>query len=640
MCGICGIYNLKTKPKTPKPASPAGRSKLVIAIEKMTNQLIHRGPDDEGFYVDRNIALGHRRLSIIDLTKAGHQPMKIGDLIIVYNGEIYNYLEIKQELIAKGYRFKTRTDTEVILAAYKEWGQNCVHKFNGMWAFVIYDRQKDALFASRDRLGVKPFYYWQNNHYFVFASEPKAILAFPELKIAPNDRIIWDYLANGLVGHSQETFFQDINELPPGHNLIIKNKQLVLKKYWDLTKKIKIPLTTENRIKKFREIFIDAVRIRLRADVPIGTCLSGGLDSSAIVMVINKIMKEEGIVFQIGKWQKTFSAVYKDKEARYADESEFIKAVSDATNAQSFFTYPSGKDLVKEVRKLCYSQDEPFASTSMYAQKKVFELAAKQKIKVVLDGQGSDELLGGYLTFFDAYLRELLSQGKFNLFFKELKSFAHNQKKNLWKILGNFFTKTYLYPWLKKALRLPDFSHRKEYAIFNPEWLKKYSLSQPPKLNQNPFRNQSYSGIKFKALPSYLRYEDRNSMTSSVESRLPFLDYRLVEFTYNLPSSVKIHQGQTKWILRQALKDILPAKIFNRHDKMGFTVPEVYWLKNDLKNEVKNIFATSKFNHRGFIIPGRASELFEAFLAGKNNNYQLIWRLFNLEIWFRRFIDI
>lgn len=636
MCGIAGIYNLSQK----SIKSVKSKEETEKVIKKMTDKLTHRGPDDEGFFINDKIALGHRRLSIIDLTEAGHQPMARGDLVIVFNGEIYNYIEIRKELVGKGYEFKTESDTEVILAAYETWGEDCLNKFNGMWAFVIYDRRKDEVFASRDRFGVKPFYYAQTESDFVFASEPKALLESPGLKASINEEIVWDYLAGGLVNHSEETFFEGILALKPGHFLTLKNKELKIEEYWNINQtEAKVPEKVEDQVREFRELFFDAVRLRLRSDVPIGTCLSGGLDSSAIVVVINKLMKEEGAIEQVGEWQKTFSAVYKDKDALYADESEYIKAVNEATGAKGFFTYPTGEDLANELTPLCVSQDEPFASTSMYAQRKVFSLAQENKIKVVLDGQGSDELLGGYLTFFDSYLEELLSQGKIGLFFRELKSFCRNQHRSSIKFFHQFIVKNYFYKWVKKCFKLADFSQNREYAVFEPGFLSKYQLPKPSQISQNSFVNKSFHNLTRKALPSYLRYEDRNSMSASIESRLPFLDYRLAEYVYHLPTSTKIKNGQTKWILREALKDLLPEKILTRHDKMGFTVPESHWMKTSLKDKIKEIFASQEFNERGFTKPGAATKLFEDFLSNKHKNYQLIWRLFNLEIWFREFID-
>lgn len=632
MCGIAGIYNLTDKRQS------STDSKLMI--KKMTDTIAHRGPDDEGFFVNSKIAFGHRRLSILDLSPLGHQPMFLGHLAIVFNGEIYNYIEIRAELKTLGHQFKSNSDTEVILVAYKEWGSDCLSKFNGMFSLAIYDTANDIFFAARDRLGVKPFYFYQNDNQLIFGSEIKALLAHSDIKACPNEKIIWDYLVGGLVNHTHETFFEKIMELAPGHYIEIRNSKIETRKYWDLKDaKINVPENEADQIKKFQELFIDSVRIRLRSDVAIGTCLSGGLDSSAIVMVINKIMREEGRVKQIGDMQKTFSAVYKDKNALYADESKFIKVVTDASKAESFFAYPSGQSLVKDLPKLCSTQDEPAASTSIYAQNQVFKLASEHKIKVVLDGQGSDELLGGYHTFIDSYLEELLGHGQLSLFMRELKAYSQNQHKNCLKFGWQFLRRVYLDKCFKKVFKIADFSYRPEYKVFEPSYLKKYRLPQFKTRVENPFSAKSDILVNHKMLPGYLRFEDRNSMAYAVESRLPFLDYRLVEFAFNLPSQVKIKHGQTKWILRQALKGILPQEILNRHDKMGFTVPEVYWMKNDLKSKITEIFASDEFNRRGFVRPGAATKLFSDFLSGKMGNYQLIWRLYNLEVWFREFIN-
>ena len=630
MCGIAGIYDLVNNSNEDNN----------LTIRKMTDLLAHRGPDDVGYFNNDKIFLGHRRLSILDLSVAGHQPMTRGDLVIVFNGEIYNYLEIRQELREKGHKFKSDSDTEVILAAYEEWGIKCLDRFNGMWAFVIYDQKNDLVFGSRDRFGVKPFYYFFDKESFVFASEIKALLAYPDIYKVPNNKIVWDYIAGGQVNTNHETFFKNIFELPSGSFFVLKDQKLEIKKFWDLKKtNAEIPSTLEEQIKKFREIFIDSVKIRLRSDVPIGTCLSGGLDSTAIATVINKLIKESAKIQSVGDRQKTFSACFKERGTIYADESQFIEIATEYLQTKSFYVYPTGRQIAQEIKSLVYNQDEPFASTSMFAQRKVFDLAREHDTIVVLDGQGSDELLGGYHTFVQFYLKDLFQRAQLNTFFYELMSFCKLQKINSFAFFFDFLSKSYLLPGLKKLFNVPDFVNRAEYKIFKPAWLKKYQIKENSE-DKNFFNHKSYEFTTSKTLPGYLRSEDRNSMTYAVESRLPFLDYRLAEYIYNLPNEVKIRDGQTKWILREALKDLLPTEIKNRQDKKGFTVPEAYWFKHDLKEEIRQIFASESFNNRGIVEPGRASLLFEDFLQGKNQNHQLIWRLYNLEIWYRNFIDL
>ena len=635
MCGISGIINLDKKPVD---------KKILI---KMTRTLVHRGPDDEGYFIDQNVGLGHRRLAIIDLSSLGHQPMFYDNrnLAIVYNGEIYNYLEIRRELEKEGYKFNSQSDTEVILAAYKKWSFDCQQKFNGMWAFVLYDKRKKLIFASRDRMGVKPFYYLKDKQKFLFASEIKAILVHPAVKAKPNDKIIWDFLVCGLVDHTENTFFESVKALRPGHYLIIQNAKIPanagmqIQKYWDLNPNAKTAYKDEkDYAAKFQELFIDSVKLRLRSDVPIGTCLSGGLDSSAIVCVVNQFLKEEGKFRQIGNWQKTFSSVYDDKKYPNCDEKKFIQEVIKKTKAKSHYIFPSAENIIREIQKVIYHQDYPFTSTSIYAQWNVFRLAQKHRVKVMLDGQGSDELLAGYLPFFGIYWTELLRSLRFGRLSYEAYYYSRNHAKSLTavlkelviditrkEILVGFWGRMIKKQWL-------------EYDIFSSSWRNKYS--SPPMLEptDNVFKNALYSGLKL-GLASLLRYEDRDSMAFSIEARVPFLDYRLVEFLWAIPDNQKIHKGETKWVMRQALKGILPEKIRKRQDKIGFATPEEIWMKAELGREMKKVFVSASFNQRGYFQPGKTTEMFEKYLSGQVKNHQLFWRLYCLEMWFRVFID-
>ncbi len=624
MCGICGVINSKNiKVKQP-------------ILEKMNNALSHRGPDDKGLMIAKNIGLAHRRLSILDLSSAGHQPMFYdgGNLAIVFNGEIYNYLEIRQELQKSGFKFKSQTDTEVILASYKKWGIEALKKFNGMWAFAIYDKKKNLIFASRDRLGVKPFYYLFEKEKFLFASEIKGILAHPEVKALPNKKIIWDYLVTGFLDHSEATFFQGVKELRGGHYLILNKGKLEIKKYWDL-KKEELEISDKGAIEKFQSLFFDAVRLRLRSDVPIGTCLSGGLDSSAIVCVINQFLKKEKIT-EVGQWQKTFSAVYGQNFPK-VDEEMFIREVIRQTKAKSYLVTPSPSKLQKEIKDLIYYQEQPFSTTSIYAQWNVFRLAAAKKIKVMLDGQGADELLAGYTGYFGLYFIDLLKRKKIGLFIKELYLFARNHRP-VWSILKDIFVRGL------KAAWLGDFTTRlfqrlnPAYRAFRPEFLHEFKSAPRIMFSRSYFRNALYNSLVMN-LSSLLRYEDRNSMAFAIESRVPFLDYRLVEFIFSLASSDKIRNGQTKWIMREALKGVLPEKISTRQDKIGFATPEENWLRNDLKDELLGCFSSKSFGERGYFNQEKINQLYARFLNNKFQDSQLFWRSYCLEMWFQVFID-
>ncbi len=628
MCGITGIINLNKKLIDKK------------VLKDMTRMLSHRGPDDEGYFIGpsqaKNIGLGHRRLSILDLSPLGHQPMFYDNknLVIVFNGEIYNYLEIRQELSRLGYKFRSQSDTEVILAAYQEWGIECLKRFNGMWAFILYDKKKNEVFVARDRLGVKPVYYSVDKKRILIASEIKAILAHPEIKAKPNKEIIWDYLVTGWLDHSEETFFENILELRGGNYMVIRNQKLEIKKYWDL-KIQKISQNKQANIEQFQNLFMDSVRLRLRSDVPIGTCLSGGLDSSAIVMAINRYLKQ-GELEQIGQWQKTFSAIY-GLHFPEVDEAKYIREITKKTQAKPYFVKPSGKNLALEITKLVYHQDQPFSTTSIYAQWNVFRLAAKKNMKVMLDGQGADELLAGYTGYFGIYFIDLLRRRKIGLFFRELFWFARLHPP-FWKNMLSILNRALRAGWLGQKATNFFQSSNPSYQVFEKKFLTSFFPPKRKPFSQNYFQSALYNSLMMN-LSSLLRYEDRNSMAFAIESRVPFLDYRLVEFIFSVRSDFKIRNGQTKWIMRQALKGILPEKIRLRQDKIGFATPEEQWLKKDLKKELINCFSSKSFASRGLINPQKTLELYEKFCAGHFTDSQLFWRLYNLEIWFRVFID-
>ncbi len=618
MCAIAGIYNFDNSP-VPEDL-----------LHKMINILRHRGPDDEGYYITHGIGLGHRRLSIIDLSPAGHQPMcnEDGNIWITYNGEVYNYIELAQELKARGHVFKSVTDTEVIIHAYEEYGEECLQKFNGMFAFAIWDDKKKKLFCARDRFGVKPFYYYSGGRSFHFASEIKAIITDSTIERKPNDRIIYDYLAYGLLDHTEDTFFEGIKSLLPAHYLVIENSEIKIRRYWDLDPtKVKNKVDDEECASKFYELFRDSVRLRLRSDVPVGTCLSGGLDSSSIVCVANDLLKECRAELK----QRTFSSCFDHKKY---DERVFIESVLKKTGAEMNYTFPKGEDLFDLTQDIIWYQEEPFVSTSIFAQWHVMNLAKERGVKVLLDGQGADELLAGYHFYYYSFFADLIKTLSFTNIIKEIIFYSNHHSYSKLNALG--IAVFYLSP--------NSLKNKIKHIIGKKSWLKSEFIRANNKNERaiskykSHLNNHLYQVLAM-GLPSLLHYEDRNSMAFSIESRVPFLDYRLVEFMFSLPNNQKINNGITKVVLRNAMKGILPEKVRNRMDKMGFVTPEDIWFRTCAKHEIIEIIGSDRFSKRKYFNVPEIKKEFEAHCKGKKNISSTIWRWINLELWFRKFID-
>jgi asparagine synthase (glutamine-hydrolysing) len=652
MCGITGVYSFEGS-VDPK------------CIKRMTDLLRHRGPDDEGFLaVDSasgkvfsligseskiqgarienfnrhtNLLFGHRRLSIIDISPAGHQPMSNEDesLWVVHNGEIYNYLEIRKELVSLGHRFKSQTDTEVILHAYEEWKADCLSHFNGMWAFAIHDLRHKRIFCSRDRAGLKPFYYVYDGKRFCFASEIKALLEMDDFSVEPNEQIIADYLFSGLIDHTRETFFKGVYQLRPGEYLLIENNGLKIKSYWDIEPNESYSDQEDNFTTRFYALLEDSIRLRLRTDVPIGTCLSGGLDSSSIVCLANQLMFNGQNIDPrlVGKSQKTFSSCF---EEPFYDERKFIELVTEQTGAEKNYVFPKEKQLFNELPKLIWHQDEPFGSTSIYAQWKVMKLARERQVIVLLDGQGGDELLAGYLPSFYFMIKGVLKEFDLGRLIKEMAGLARNHGNELKPYILGLFTA--LVPtWAKPCVR--EFTNRDTgWAV--KDFRKRYFRDFPDtKKFSGDLNNYLYQIYRYSILPGLLHYEDRNSMAFSLETRLPFLDYRLVEFIFGLPVQQKIQDGTTKVILRNAMKGILPEVVRNRMDKMGFATPEDNWFKTVLRNQIYEIICSKSFGERGYFEENKVKHVFEDYCKGKVSMSFAIWRWVNLELWLRLFVD-
>jgi len=582
MCGIAGIIQLSSSTYTKE------------ALAKMTGALIYRGPDGEGLWQNETttVLLGHRRLSIIDLSEAGHQPMQyMNRYTIIHNGEIYNYIELREELQKKGYSFRSQTDTEVIVASYDCWKDNCVDHFDGMFAFAIWDESKRELFAARDRFGEKPFFYFFDGHCLLFASEMKALWAAGiEKKL--NQKMLFNFITIGYTDNPakpDETFYEGIAKLPAASILKFSFLyfQFTVQRYWDIDPTVQHKkISDEAATEQFTHLFHTSVKRRLRSDVPVGTSLSGGLDSSSITALVSGS----------GTANQNYSCFTASFPGFDKDESAFSKLVADHFNLQQVMTEVTATELLNDWNKLCYHQEEPFGSASIYAQYKVFELAKQQQVKVLLDGQGADETLAGYHKYYKWYWQELFRKGKLSGR-KELSAarelginepFTWQNKIAAW--FPSFASIVMERQYLLNAIRHKDLT--KDFVQLQ----SKEAYYCPPDhfdLNGVLYFNTCTHGLE-----ELLRYADRNSMAHGREVRLPFLSHELVEFVFSLPSHFKIRNGWTKWLLRQSMAKSLPAEIVWRRDKVGFEPPQKDWMTNpvfrDLIQEAKRKLVTEK----------------------------------------------
>lgn len=610
MCGIGGIIRFDNQIVHEEP------------IRQMMQLMKHRGPDDEGVFIDKNIGLGFVRLSVIDLSSAGHQPKFSQDqrYVIVFNGEIYNYIELREDLEKEGVVFYSQTDTEVLLNAYIYWGEECLNRFNGMWAFVIYDKQEKKSFASRDRFGVKPFYYIHTEKIFAFCSEIPPLLTLLDNNASPNYQTIFDFLVFNRTDQLENTFFEGIKKLQHGQMIHIENGELTIKKWYDLQKKVSQTegITTA---KEFKDLLTSAIRLHLRSDVPVGVCLSGGLDSSSIVSILLKDFDKKDI--------NTFSAVY-DK-GQVGDETKFIDEYKSYIK-NMFFVTPSASSLEKDLKNLVNIHAEPFPDTSPYAQYKVMELA-KGKVVVTLDGQGADESLAGYHYFFGFYFKDLLRHGKLAVLSNEIASYLKEHR-------SLFGVKSFLYFMLPKAMRTKVRVINKDY--FHSDFVGLYQGSNS--ISGNIYGSKSLKDalldhFEYK-LEHLLKWEDRNSMSFSIEARVPFLDYRFVEKLLATSNDLKIRKGVTKYIFREAMKGVLPEKIRLRKDKIGFGTPEDQWFREQAWQKIiTDIITSESFKNRKLLDSSKCIAQYQNHLSGKINIAPEIWKWIHLELWFREFID-
>jgi len=625
MCGIAGILDLN------------GRAVAEGDLRRMVMAERHRGPDDTGFYVKGSAGLGHARLSIIDLSHDASQPMSSADgrHVIVHNGEVYNYLELRDELLQLGCAFKSKSDTEVILNAYRQWGEGCLNRFNGMWSFAILDLAKNELFCSRDRFGVKPFYYYYDGKIFAFASEIKALLAHPAIKAAPNDSTIFKYLASGYgyMDISDDTFFAGIKQLKAGHYIKfdIGAKRFSQAGYWSPDPRKKAAFRNEEEAcRRFCDIFEDSIRLRLRSDVPLGISLSGGLDSSSLACVAAGLMK--------GSRLEAFSSCFETETE--CDERRFIQPVLDRTGAYANFIFSKPESLFDEIEKILWHQDEPYSTLSIFPQWYVMKLAREKGVKVLLTGQGGDETLAGYRKYYLYLFADLIRSGRWAAAAREMACYKEFGGSGDMAGPVARIVLSHMVPNRLKAI-VGAGAVRLAPAYLNKDFIAaSYSGVSPEKLYAGILNNELYNAFKISPLPSLLHVDDRSSMAHSVESRAPFLDYRLVEFLFSLGPEYKIRDGVTKYILRRALKDTLPAEVRDRRDKMGFAAPLARWFSTSLKDKVYGILSSKEFALRPYFDQLGVLETFRRFTEGKAPDaYSAIWSWVNLELWMRKFID-
>jgi asparagine synthase (glutamine-hydrolysing) len=642
MCGILGLYGYKGAPLDP------------LVVLKAARTLKHRGPDDEGYLLVHtpsgrkelrsgedtpaviphprieqpadfapDLILGHRRLSIIDLSPGGHEPMTTvdGDLWLTFNGEIYNYLEIRAELQALGCQFQTEGDGEVILQAYNVWGVSCLERFIGMFAFAIWDERRRRLWCVRDRLGVKPFYYAVTPDHFGFASEIKALkVLLPEACRPDEDALLW-YLVAALTHNAPRTFFAGVRELPGGHYLMIEDGRIGEPvKWWDVDlERSRATYNYADPEGEFLRLMRDSVRLRLRSDVPVGTCLSGGLDSSTIVALATEQLN--------GGRMNSFSSVYPYKGY---DERRYIDLVANACRTIRHEISPTPVNFYKRMSDITWHQDIPTGDASVYSQSFVMELA-HGKVTVLLDGQGADELFAGYLSYVTAHIALLrrrdpirwLREGtQFMLEVRSRFKTALNRREFAYRVWSYLRGERGRPPVLHPDLAARGRAHQST--------VPQRDLAGADELNK-----LLYLSVVRDSIPALLHYEDRNSMAYSIEARVPFLDHRVVEFALGVPGDLKVRGAETKVFVRRALKGILPDEVVNRRDKLGYPTPYTRWIREELAEETR-AWLYDRVMRRGWYDRAQIERVWKQHSAGLRNFGNLIHCLIAIEMWYDR----
>jgi asparagine synthase (glutamine-hydrolysing) len=538
--------------------------------------------------------------------------------VILLNGEIYNYIELKEELKAKGYVFRSATDTEVLLYTYIEWGEECLYKLNGMFAFIVFDTVKNEIFAARDRFGIKPFYYYHDNGRFMFASDIPPLLRSADECRKPDDQIIFDYLLFNRTNHTTRTFFRKIKKLQHGHALTIKGSKVSIYRWYDLKERVAFHDSLQFRGNEFLAELEAAVNLQLRSDVPVGTCLSGGIDSSAITSLV--LRNRQNIDLH------SFSAVY--GKGQKGDESEYIAEYKDK-NIRIHYTYPTDDSLLDDLGRFISSQSEPVPTTSIYAEFKVMELA-KEYCTVLLNGQGADEMMAGYHYFYGYFFRDLIKAGSWGKFLNELYRYLSTQR-SIFGIKSLGFS---LNPRSLKHFR----SHNHIDGAFYNSYYDRENALFDVFYKSDSLKEFLLNHFEYK-FEHHLLWADKTGMQFSLETRFPFLDHNLVEKTLSIPVDNYISNGYTKVIMRNSMKGILPEKIRMRKDKIGFSTPEADWFrKAGMQDLLGEVITSESFKNRGYFNARICmSEYMKLKKSGIYNSE--FWKWINLELWFRKYID-
>jgi asparagine synthase (glutamine-hydrolysing) len=637
MCGIAGILRL-------------GGNRVDSRWLKEVSEALHdRGPDDSGFLgwssggdvmLSREAAdadgamcaFVHRRLSIIDVSTAGWQPMQTADgaYSMVFNGEIYNYIELRKELEREGAVFRSGSDTEVLLEAYAHWGPQALPKLVGMYAFAILDLKRRCLFLARDAFGIKPLYYYRTAHDFGFASDPTALLRFPGVGRAARSDRIYDYLRFGTTDFGDQTLWRDIMQLPPAHFLEIPleaNGPTRAQRYWSIPEYQPCDIGFEEAAVRLRDLFLDSVRLHLRSDVPLGACLSGGIDSSAIVMAMRHILGASADI-------RSFSFIASDPRV---SEQRWIETIVRESGATAACTRPSQEDLVECLTDLVRTQGEPFGSTTIFAQYAVFRLAAEHKMKVMLDGQGADEMLGGYWGYVGARIGSLLAKGNVVGAVKLLRQGASYPDMTVGQLVA--MSGGVLLPPALQNLGRRLIGRDLAPAWINGEWFARHGVTMAAPLKArgpHHLRSQLEQSVTDVTLPMLLRYEDRNSMRFSIESRVPFLTTQLAEFIFSLPEDYIIDRSAVrKSVFRRAMRGLVPDEILDRRDKIGFQTPESAWLTSLRPWITEKLESDAAHQIPALRLPAVKQE-FESILQGSRPSASA-WRWINLIEWTSQF---